>query len=92
MAVALYESQHFPPTHPPRVLSFESEQRLANDFAFIAASQEGVDSVAAVVIEEAHEHTGLIIRIAANEGVEDETRKTLSSLCDCLMSCAKRGE
>jgi hypothetical protein len=35
-----------------RLLSCGTKARLADDFAFIAAAQEGVESVAAVCIEE----------------------------------------
>ncbi|KAL9597552.1 MAG: hypothetical protein Q9219_005054 [cf. Caloplaca sp. 3 TL-2023] len=52
-----------------RTLSFEDEQRLADDLAYLAASQEGVGTVTAVVVEELSEPPGLLIRIAANEGV-----------------------
>jgi hypothetical protein len=74
-----------------RLLSFETEARLADDFAFIAAAQEGVESVAAVYIEELTAPRGLVLRFAANEGVRDEIRNGLQQICDFLMSCASIG-
>ena len=74
-----------------RLLSFQTEKRLADDFAFISAAQEGVETVAAVCIEEIREPMGLVICFAANEGIREEIRNALGEICDCLMSCAQAG-
>lgn len=73
------------------MLSFASEQRLADDLAFISAAQEGVESVAAVCIEEKIDPPGLTLRIAANEGVKGKVRDAMTNICDILASCAMNG-
>ncbi|OAP64272.1 hypothetical protein AYL99_00244 [Fonsecaea erecta] len=84
-------TQELPPATGARVLSFKTEQRLADDFAFILRAQEEVESTTAVCIEEIPEPPGLIIRVAANEGVQAEVKSTLEQICGCLMSCARGG-
>ena len=84
-------SQSLPTSIECRLLSSQTEQRLADDFAFISAAQEGVESVAAVCIEEIREPMGLVIRVAANEGIREEIRNALKEICDSLMSCAQAG-
>jgi predicted dinucleotide-utilizing enzyme len=56
------------------------------------AAQQGVDTVTALCIEEVHEPLGVVLRVAANEGVQTVVRKALKRICDCLMSCAKKGQ
>ncbi|KAH0829615.1 hypothetical protein FOPE_10806 [Fonsecaea pedrosoi] len=72
-------------------LPYHTERQLADDFAFISAAQEGVESVAAVCIEELREPPGLIFRVAANDGIGEEDRTVLRQICDSLMSCASNG-
>lgn len=71
-----------------RILSFETEERLANDFAFVSAAREGVGSVTAVCIEEKQEPLGLIIRLAANDGVRQEVKDSICAICNLLAACA----
>lgn len=75
-----------------RTMSLNTENQLANDFAFIAAAKPGPRGVTAACVEETSEPPGLIIRIAANEGVSMETREALVQICKCLMACARDGE
>jgi hypothetical protein len=56
------------------------------------AAQQGVDTVTALCIEEVHEPLGVVLRVSANEGVQTVVRKALKRICDCLMSCAKKGQ
>lgn len=51
--------------HRPHTLPLVTEQRLADDFAFIAAIVEGAQSVAAVCIEENAQPPGITLRFAA---------------------------
>ncbi|KAL6245452.1 hypothetical protein RBB50_007451 [Rhinocladiella similis] len=76
-------------TDTPRQLSFDVERRLADDMAYILAAKEGVGSVTAVCVEERQEPKGLVLRIAANEGVCKGFKAALSHICDLLMSCTK---
>jgi hypothetical protein len=73
-------------------MSLETESQLADDFAFIAAARTGAKGVTAACVEETREPPGLMIRIAANEGVSMETREALVQICKCLMSCARTGQ
>lgn len=84
-------SQSLPSLTNCRLLSCQTERRLADDIAYISAAQEGVERVAAVCIDELREPPGLIFRIAANEGIREEIRDALQRICDCLMSCAQTG-
>ncbi|KIX97397.1 uncharacterized protein Z520_06849 [Fonsecaea multimorphosa CBS 102226] len=80
--------ESLPPSTTIRLLPYQTEQRLADDLAFISAAQEGVESVAAACVEEIREPPGLIFRVAANEGIREEIRTALEQICACLMSCA----
>ncbi|KIW86762.1 uncharacterized protein Z519_12548 [Cladophialophora bantiana CBS 173.52] len=81
-------TQDLPPSTGSQILSYKTEQRLADDFAFILAAQDGAESVTAVCIEELHEQPGLIIRVAGDGEVPEEIKSTLEQICECLMSCA----
>ncbi|KAH0837407.1 hypothetical protein FOPE_04975 [Fonsecaea pedrosoi] len=70
-------TQDIPPATGSRTLSFKTEQRLADDIAFILATQQGGDSITAVCVEEIAEPAGLIIRVAATEGVPGEIQRSL---------------
>ena len=67
------------------------EQRLADDFAFVAAAKEDPKAVSAVAIQERSDGLGLIIRLAANDGVLPEVKDTLRAMLDLLASCARQG-
>ncbi|KAI1611271.1 hypothetical protein EDD36DRAFT_284392 [Exophiala viscosa] len=89
---ASYSDSQPPSPDPGRILSFKTERQLADDFAFIAAARPGAKGVTAVCIEESREPPGLVIRIAANEGVGMEIRGAFAHIFKCLMSCAKGGQ
>lgn len=72
------------------VLPFEVEQRLADDFAFIAAAEEDVKAVSAVALEESLDPAGLKITLAANETVPERVPDTFKVIFDLLGRCAKR--
>lgn len=58
------------------VLPFEIEQQIADDFAFLAALEEGAQSVAAACLEQHVEPPGLTIRFAALDMFLNETTKS----------------
>lgn len=72
------------------VLPLEIEHRLANDFAFIAATQEAVFSVTASCVEERSSPSGhleaLTLRLAANEGISEALKTRLLEIWDLLIS------
>lgn len=69
-------------------LPLEIEHRLANDVAFIAATQEAVFSVTAVCVEELSSPSGsleaLTLRLAANEGISEALKNRLLEIWDLL--------
>lgn len=69
---------------------FEVERQLADDIAFIAASQEGGRRVSAVAVEEI-DGRGLVIRLAANRGVPEAVSKGLEEIFAVLQQCANEG-
>ncbi|MCJ1262668.1 hypothetical protein MMC22_002538 [Lobaria immixta] len=75
---------------PSYVLPFEVEQRLADDFAFLAAAEEGVKAVSAVALEESLDPAGLTVRLAANETVPEHVPDTFKTIFSLLGRCAKR--
>lgn len=66
----------------------EVEHRLANDFAFICATQEAVFSVTAACVEEVvntnRDLLGLTLRLAANEGISDGLKASLLQMWSIL--------
>ena len=73
---------------PERALPFEVEQRLADDFAFLAAAAEGVKAVSAVGLEEGYNHDGLVLRLAANQTIPANVPHMFAIIFDLLSSCA----
>ncbi len=69
---------------------FEVERQLADDVAFIAASEEGARRVSAVIIEEGN-GAGLTVRLAANEGVPEAVSTSLKEIFAVLQQCANEG-
>jgi hypothetical protein len=66
-------------------LPWSVEQQLADDFAFLAAIEEGAQSVAAVCLEERLKPAGLTVRFAAldlslNDNIKDALRAITSTL------------
>lgn len=73
-----------------RVLPFEVEERLANDFAFLVANQKDAKTVSAVALEEVVEPPGLVARLAANGAVQEGVVDSLQAIFNILEKCAKR--
>jgi hypothetical protein len=71
-----------------QVLPFGVEQQLADDLAFIAAADEGVNAASAVRLEEAAEQGGVVVRLAANEGIRENVQETLETIFGLLKQCA----
>jgi hypothetical protein len=66
-------------------LSWVAEQQIADDFAFLAAIEEGAQSVAAVCLEEHRQSAGLTVRFAAldlslNDNVKEALRTIVGTL------------
>ena len=73
-----------------RLLPFTVEHRLADDLAFIAAAKEDAKAISAAAVEEASNGSGLIIRLAANDGVLPEVADTFRAICHLLSRCASK--
>ena len=68
-------------------LPLRAEQQLADDFAFIAAIEEGAQSVAAVCLEEHVQPVGLTVRFAALDlCISNEVKTALQRIVDSLTS------
>ena len=68
-----------------RTLPLQVEQQLADDFAFLAAVEEGAQSVAAVCLEEHLEPVGLTVRFAALDlSLNDQVENALQHIADGL--------
>lgn len=74
-----------------RLLPFHVEQRLADDFAFVAAAKEDPKAVSAATVEERSRGPGLVVRLAANDGVLPVVADTIRAMVKLLVSCAGRG-
>jgi hypothetical protein len=71
-------------------LPLEVEQRLASDFAFLAATSSRPSAVAAATIE--CSSSGLMtVRLAANEGIEDGDFRAMEEVANILRFYAVRG-
>ncbi|UPX16383.1 uncharacterized protein EKO05_0006789 [Ascochyta rabiei] len=65
------------------------EQQLADDFAFLAAIEEGAQSVAAACLEEHVQPAGLTVRFAALDlTLSDQVKAALQQIADGLVSSA----
>lgn len=71
---------------------FEVERRLADDFAFIVAYSEEAKKVSAATIECVTSSRSLLIRLAANEGIDPKASATMDKLVLVLRTCATRGQ
>lgn len=72
-------------------LPFAIERQLSDDIAFVSAYEYGVAFVTAAVVE-ARGTEGLLIRIAANEGVCTVVENAWKKLIPILEGCAKKGQ
>lgn len=73
-----------------RSLSLSTEQRLADDLAFICAWEGSVKEVSAVAIEELTGTPGLIFRLAVNDVINTKVLDTLKKMLLSLELCARR--
>ena len=90
-SVSVRQSQVLQQDADKRVLPFHVEQRLADDFAFVAAAKEHPSAVSAATVEECTDGSGLTIRLAANDGVPPAVADTLRAMLELLARCAERG-
>lgn len=70
--------------------SFDIEQQLADDFAFLAAREIGTFHVSAAAIELSAGGNNMMVRLAANEGIEEKVRSMFEELLEQLRKCARR--
>lgn len=74
-------------------LPISVEQQFANDFAYIAAVNEGAQSVAAVCLEQhVRPRPALVLRIAAADAIEPSMKHALQSICSNLQQSAEPGD
>ncbi|MBV36523.1 MAG: hypothetical protein CMP47_13895 [Rickettsiales bacterium] len=92
------DAQQFPVSGPfferdtdAYTFSLHDELRLADAFAFIAAVQEGAQSVAAVCLEENARDRTLTVRFAAVDAINESLQKALSTVCEILAHSAEQG-
>ncbi|GIZ49936.1 hypothetical protein CKM354_001295200 [Cercospora kikuchii] len=71
-------------------IPFELERSLADDFAFIAASQPQVGYVTAAVVEQRVGETALKVKLAANEGICPAVRRSFDGIMELLTKRATR--
>jgi hypothetical protein len=69
----------------------ETELRLADDIAFIAACQPGPNHVSAATIEAIEGQDVIRICLAANEGVEKKVEEEIRKVLDLAERCARKG-
>lgn len=79
-----------PPSQSAKyLLKAEDEMQLADDIAFLAQSQEGVENVTAVTLQEkAH---GLVICLASNHTPSDKTVRELNETMALVSKYAFEG-
>lgn len=70
-------------------LQIDVERELADDFAFVAAHEEGVRTVTAAVIETSSSCVKVVL--AANEGIDDRVECTFQDMFRLLEACARCG-
>ena len=74
--------------HENHLLPFAVEHQLADDFALLAAVEEGAQSVAAACIEEFSDGKGLTVVLAAMDAVKPRHQDALSGIARALMDLA----
>ncbi|KAK5087557.1 hypothetical protein LTR70_006949 [Exophiala xenobiotica] len=73
-------------------LPLKVEQHVADDLAFLAAVQEGAQSVAAVCLEQHLRPKAVLrIRIAAADFKDESLRAAMTHICDILRSVSRGG-
>jgi hypothetical protein len=73
-----------------RTLPLELERRLADDFAFISSSDFGVRHVPVATIGQCMGYQGLVLRLAANEGIDTEIYQEISKILRKLELCSTK--
>lgn len=74
-------------------LPLRVEQQLADDLAFLAAREEGAQSVAAVCVEEHVQPAGLTVRFAALDlALDGEVKAALQHIVDAMSTSAPKIE
>lgn len=64
---------------------------VVRSFAFVAAAQEGVDTVSAVYVEGIKDGRDVIVHLASNVGVDPAIRQQLDHIISSLNESAKKG-
>ena len=75
-----------------QTLDLGTERTLADDLAFIAVYAKEAKTVSAVAVEELRDGQGLIISLAANQGVALRTQDAFRSIFQRLSACASRSQ
>lgn len=83
-----WQANHSIKNKQERILPFEVEQQIADDIAFVAATEEGHKEISAVTLEEQVEPDGLVVRLAANEVISKGIQTALEAMFDLLKRCA----
>jgi hypothetical protein len=86
-----YAETSYPKDDRSYPLSLEVEKSLADDFAFIAACQPEANFVSAAAIEQNGSSCSFVVKLAANEGVSLDVRKTFDELFQVLRRHARKG-
>lgn len=68
----------------------EHELQLADDFAFIANRQEGVENVTATTVQETAD--GITVLLASNHTPSNDTLCELNKIASLLRDCINKGE
>ncbi len=71
-------------------MSFVMEQQLASGISFIAAHKAKATAVTACAVQELH--GSLLIRVAANDGLDSEVATTLHNAVHAMQQCASKSE
>ncbi|KAF2869865.1 hypothetical protein BDV95DRAFT_89616 [Massariosphaeria phaeospora] len=83
------QSNEWPTDRGQEIFPFEVEKQLCDDIAFIAAYDYGVEYVSAVTVEPG-ESGGIVVRLAANQGVSTRVIDALQEVFSLLKTCARK--
>jgi hypothetical protein len=72
-------------------ISAKAECQLADDFAFIAACEPGVQHVSAAMLIFGSTEMTLNIALAANEGIQEDVKMAFDEITHYIRFCAKKG-
>ncbi len=81
-----WQSRREPSTN---LLPFHVEQRLADDFAFVAAAEDNLRVVSAVALEQYIEPCKLVVRLAANEYIPQGVLEMFDHMFELLGRSAR---